>query len=44
MTRQLKGLPKKWEKVLANNISDKGLVAAICKKKEKKNKKPVTTQ
>ena len=46
MTRQLKGLPTKWEKVLANNISDKGLVAAVCKKKKKKRKKnkPVTTQ
>ena len=47
MTRQLKGLPTKWEKVLANNISDKGLVAAVCKKKKKEKKKknkPVTTQ
>ena len=39
MTRQLKGLPTKWEKVLANNISDKGLVAAVCKKKKRKEKK-----
>ena len=27
--KQLKGLPTKCEKVLANNISDKGLVAAV---------------
>ena len=32
MIKQLKGLPMNWEKVLANNISDKGLVAAITEK------------
>lgn len=30
--KQVKRLPTEWEKALANNISDKGLVAGICKK------------
>ena len=39
MVNRTKRQPTEWEKIFANNISDKGLVSKICKELLKLNSK-----